>query len=85
MKLIKSWIGYVCVATILLFVIIGISIMFIRMENYVLLGNMGTMRFKRTIKPTEEMSDKSTSLKYQGHRYDRHHIRTNPHVRRYQD
>jgi FtsZ-interacting cell division protein ZipA len=30
-------------------------------------------------------SDETESLKYTGHRYDRHKIRSNPHVRRYQD
>ena len=78
----ELWIGCVCVATILLISIIGVSVVIIRMEKYVLLGNMGTMRFKRTIKPTKK---RSTSLKYKGHRYDRHHVRSNPHVRRYQD
>lgn len=29
--------------------------------------------------------DEPKSLKYRDHRYDRHHIRSNPHVRRYQD
>lgn len=30
-------------------------------------------------------SKKHKSLKYDGHRYNRHHIRSNPHIRRYQD
>lgn len=27
--------------------------------------------------------DSNDSMKYQGHRYDRHHVRYNPHVRSY--
>ena len=30
-------------------------------------------------------SDTSESLKYKGHRYKRHRVRFNPHVRRYKD
>ena len=81
----KLWIVYVCLATILLITIIGVSVVIIRMEKYVLLNNMGRNLFKRMIKPIKERSERSTSLKYKGHRYNRHHVRSNPHVRRYQD
>jgi hypothetical protein len=81
----KLWIGCVCVAAILLIAIIGISVVIISREKYVLLGNMGGTQYKRIINPTKEGSVGSISIKYKGHRYDRHHVRSNPHVRRYQD
>ena len=80
----KVWIGCVCVVVILL-IAISISTVIISREKYVLLGDMCRTPFQRTIKPAKEESDESISLKYVGHRYDRHHIRSNPHVRRYQD
>ena len=81
----KLWIGCLCVASVLLIAIIGVSFVITRREKYMLLGNMGSSQFKRTIKPIKREVDRSPSLKYKGHRYVRHRIRSNPHVRRYQD
>jgi hypothetical protein len=76
---------YLFIIILLLIATISISAMIIKRERYVLLGNMGRTQIKNTKMYPKKDYDKPKSLKYRDHRYDRHHIRSNPHVRRYQD
>lgn len=56
-------------------------------ETYRLMRNIH--RFPLSLNPVHRTTgrrfDDSGSLKFRDHRYDRHHVRSNPHVRRYQD
>ena len=60
-------------------------------ENYTLLKNMGKfpLDIKETthylVHPSDNTGYHERSAKYQGHRYEKHRVRSNPHTRRYQD
>ena len=65
---------------IIIFVFLAISVIFLTIkisEKFIILQNIEpdtTGKFTNT---------SPISLKYRGHRYDRHHIRSNPHTRTY--
>jgi len=76
--------GFFCVALILLVAIVGITIVIRITEKYTLLRNVGRFPLKMVGKMRiRNEPDSNDSMKYQGHRYDRHHVRYNPHVRSY--
>jgi len=76
--------GFFCVALILLVAIVGITIVIRITEKYTLLRNVGRFPLKMVGKMRiRNESGSNDSMKYQGHRYDRHHARYNPHVRSY--
>jgi len=67
---------------IIIFVFLAISGIFLTIkisEKFIILQNINeepdTVRVSTKVLPN--------SLKYRGHRYDRHHIRSNPHTRTY--
>ena len=80
--------GCFCVALIFLIVIIGIIVLIkIKKEQYILLRNTGRFPISLTRHGFKNTSvgSKKNSIKYTGHRYDRHHVRYNPHKRSYRE
>ena len=77
---------YLCIGILVFIAIISIYATILKKERYVLLGKLGkTKNKKNKIYRVKGPPNKSKSLKYKDHRYERHHIRSNPHIRRYQD
>lgn len=79
-------IGCLCVILIFLISIFVFAMVITIREKYTLLRNVGKFPLQLGNFMTKKKSSNiETSSKYSGHMYDRHHIRSNPHVRRYQD
>lgn len=80
---------YICCIFLLFVLIIVITTITdtINSEKYVLLRNVGSFPKRQLIikkhNKIKTDSNQKQSTKYTGHRYDRHHVRYNPHTRNY--
>lgn len=86
----RLWIGYFCVAIVFVVAVTILTVVINKFrEKYVLLRNVGKFPLQITrssmLPREDDDDDDDDSSKYSGHRYDRNHMRRNPHGRRYQD
>ena len=80
----------IIISFVIILVVIGLIVFYKhkkdkKHEKYVLMRDIGEFPLNLNAPMPKVISDSAESIKYTGHRYDRHKIRSNPHVRRYQD
>lgn len=79
-------IGCICIAVAIFFAIVGLVIFVLKItEKYKKMRDIAKFPIQIAPRVRAPSRDDPDSLKYRGHRYERHRIRSNPHVRRYQD
>jgi len=82
----RLWIGCLFAGLVFFTAIIGVTYTIVKSrEKYALLRNVGKFPLRHIRKKKRHTTDSDGDHKYSGARYKRHRVRSNPHVRRYQD